>query len=235
MSRPIAIELSKVTIRREGRLVVDAASLQIMQGTIHVLVGPNGAGKSTLLSAILGQIAFTGNVDITFQKSGIVGFVPQTFVADRTLPITCAEFLALARQKRPVCFGVTKDAKERIAKLLVRVGLAGFERRRIGELSGGEVRRVLIANAIDPAPEILLCDEPASGLDPEAALELDKLLLSLRDEHGTTIVLVSHDRHQVLRIADRVTRLEVTVKQTGKPDEVLAAAGYGWPPAEGPA
>ncbi len=220
MSKPITIDVANVTIRRAGRVAVDGASLQITQGTIHVLVGPNGAGKSTLLSAILGQIAFTGKVDITFRGSGVVGFVPQTFVADRTLPITCAEFLALARQKRPVCLGITKPAAARIAKLLESVGLAGFEKRRIGELSGGELRRVLIANAIDPAPEVLLCDEPAAGLDPAAAEELDKLLLGLRDEHGTTIVLVSHDREQVKRIADRVTRLEVSVKATGKADEV---------------
>ncbi len=227
MSKPIAIDLMKVTIRRAGRLVVDSASLQITQGTIHVIVGPNGAGKSTLLAAMLGQIAFEGTIDITCRGSGEVGFVPQAFVADRTLPITCAEFLALARQKRPVCFGVTPAASERVAKLLARVGLAGFERRRIGELSGGELRRVLIANAIEPAPEILLCDEPAAGLDAEAAAELDKLLVGLRDEHGTTIVMVSHDRDQVKRIADRVTRLEITVRQTGKPDEVLVETRAG--------
>ncbi len=225
MSRPIAIGIENVTIRRAGRLVVDGASLQIAQKSIHVLVGPNGGGKSTLLSAVLGQLAFTGKIDMTFRGSGAVGFVPQTFVADRTLPITCAEFLGLARQKRPVCFGLTKAAQERIATLLARVGLAGFEHRRIGELSGGELRRVLIANAIDPAPEILLCDEPASGLDPTAAEELDKILLALRDDHGTTVVVVSHDREQVMRIADRVTRLAVTIEQTGKPDEVLSRQG----------
>lgn len=222
MSKPLAIELSKVTIRRAGRVVVDDASLQVTQGTIHLIIGPNGAGKSTLLTAMLGQIAFTGTIDMTFRGSGVVGVVPQSFVADRTLPITVAEFLGLARQRRPVCFGITKEAAGRIAKLLARVGLAGFEKRRIGELSGGELRRVLIANAIDPAPEILLCDEPSSGLDPAAAGELDKLLVALRDEHGTTIVMVSHDHEQVKRIADRVTRFDVTVKQTGKPDEVLA-------------
>lgn len=221
MSRPVAIELSKVTIRRAGRLVVDGASLQINRGTIHVIVGPNGAGKSTLLTAILGQIGFAGTIDLTLRDSGVIGFVPQSFTADRTLPITCGEFLGLARQRRPVCLGLTQDTRTRIGALLARVGLGGFEARRIGELSGGELRRVLIANAIDPAPEILLCDEPATGLDPEAAAELDKLLLALRDDHGTTIVMVSHDHEQVKRIADRVTRFELTVRETGKPDEVL--------------
>jgi len=220
MSKPVAIELSDVTIRRAGRVVVEGASLQIARGTIHVLVGPNGGGKSTLLAAMLGQLAFTGKIDLTLRGSGVVGFVPQTFVADRTLPITCGELLALARQRRPVCFGIAKHARPRIAALLGRVGLAGFEHRRIGELSGGELRRVLIANAIDPAPEVLLCDEPAAGLDAAAAEERDHRLVGLRDEHGTTSVLVSHDREQVARIADRVTRVELGIRQTGTPGEV---------------
>jgi len=224
MSTPIAIALDHVTVRRAGRVVVDDVSLQVTAGTIHVVVGPNGAGKSTLLEAVLGQVPFAGKIGVTFRGPGTVAYVPQSFVADRTLPVTVAEFLALSRQRRPVCFGIARPARDRIAKLLDRVGLAGFERRRVGELSGGELRRVLIGNAIEPAPELLLCDEPAAGLDAEAAAELDRLLLELRDAHQTTILLVSHDRAQVRRIADRVTRFEITVKQTGRPDEVLASA-----------
>jgi zinc transport system ATP-binding protein len=218
----VAIAFDRVSVRRAGRLVIDDASLEVAAGTIHVIVGPNGAGKSTLLSAVLGEIAFTGKIDVTYRKSGTTAFVPQTFVADRTLPITVGEFLALERQTRPVCFGITRPARERIAAILAKVGLSGFETRRIGELSGGELRRVLIGNAIDPVPELLLCDEPASGLDPEAAVALDKLLVELRDHDGTTVLLVSHDRAQVKRIADRVTRLEIKVKQTGSANEVLA-------------
>jgi zinc transport system ATP-binding protein len=220
MSKPIAIDVSHVTVRRAGRTVIDDASLQITAGTIHAIVGPNGGGKSTLLSAVLGQIEFTGKIDVTFRKGGTTAFVPQTFVADRTLPITVEEFLALERQRRPVCFGVAKATKPKIAAILSRVGLAGMERRRVGELSGGELRRVLIGNAIDPTPELLLCDEPAAGLDTAAAAELDKLLAELRDEHGTTVLLVSHDRDQVKRIANRVTRFELTVRETGSADEV---------------
>jgi len=224
VSKPTAIELDKVSVRRAGRLTVDEASFQVTAGTIHVIVGPNGAGKSTLLAAMLGQLPFTGKIDVTFRKTGTIAYVPQSFTADRTLPITVEEFLALARQRRPVCFGISKIARPRISKVLEHVGLAGFEKRRVGELSGGELRRVLIGNAIEPAPEILLCDEPSAGLDREAADELDKLLINLREEHGTTIVMVSHDREQVLRVADRVTRFDLKVRQTGRADEVLAAA-----------
>jgi zinc transport system ATP-binding protein len=219
-----AIELDHVTIRREGRVVVDDISLEINAGTIHVVIGPNGAGKSTLLAAILGQTEFAGQIKLHFRGSGSVGYVPQSFVADRTLPITIAEFLALARQKWPVCFGVRPAARERIAAILARVGLPGMERRRLGELSGGELRRVLIGNAIDPAPELLLCDEPATGLDPAAIEQLDKVLCQLRDEHGTTVLMVSHDRAQVRRIANRVTLLNGKLVDTGQPAKVLERA-----------
>ena len=116
------------------------------------------------------------------------------------------------------------DTCPRIATILERVGLAGMERRRLGELSGGELRRVLIGNAIEPAPELLLCDEPATGLDPDAIEQLDGVLRELRDAHGTTIVMVSHDRAQVRRIANRVTLLHVQVKDTGEPVELLERA-----------
>jgi zinc transport system ATP-binding protein len=219
-----AIELDHVTIRREGRLVVDDACLEINAGTIHIVIGPNGAGKSTLLSAVLGQTAFDGTIKLHFRGNGIVGYVPQSFVADRTLPITVAEFLALARQRWPVCLGVRPAAKLRIAEILNIVGLDGMEKRRLGELSGGELRRVLIGNAIEPAPELLLCDEPATGLDPAAIAELDKVLAKLRDEHGTTVLMVSHDRGQVRRIANRATLLHVQIKDTGQPAKVLERA-----------
>jgi zinc transport system ATP-binding protein len=220
-----AIELDHVTIRREGRLVVDDACLEINAGTIHIVIGPNGAGKSTLLSAVLGQTTFAGQIKLHFRGNGVVSYVPQSFVADRTLPITIGEFLALSRQKWPVCFGVRASARARTTEILKRVGLAGMERRRLGELSGGELRRVLIGNAIEPAPELLLCDEPATGLDPAAIVELDRVLCELRDEHRTTILMVSHDRAQVRRIANRVTLLHVQIKDTGQPAKVLDRAG----------
>ncbi len=169
MSTDPALELDHVTVRREGRRVLDDITLEVQAGTIHVVIGPNGAGKSTLLAALLGQIAFTGRIAQHFKRGAVIGYVPQSFVADRTLPITVGEFLALSRQRWPVCFGVraaTRATDRRAAR--PRRGCPGSVNRRLGELSGGELRRVLIANAIDPVPELLLCDEPATGLDPAA-------------------------------------------------------------------
>lgn len=202
------VDVQSLSVRRDGRAVLDRVCLAIPAGTIHAIEGPNGAGKSTLIAALLGRIPFEGSVRFHLRASGRIGYVPQSFTADRTLPVTVAEFLALARQRRPVCLGVTPGVRRRIEEILGRVGLPGFGARRLGELSGGELRRVLIANAIDPLPEILLCDEPGTGLDSEAGAALDRILLSLRDA-ATAIVLVSHDPAQVRRLADQITHLEV--------------------------
>jgi zinc transport system ATP-binding protein len=131
--------------------------------------------------------------------------VPQQFQVDRTLPVTVADFLALGRQKFPVCLGVTSATRKRISLLLDRVGLRGLDRRPLSVLSGGELRRVLLANALDPLPELLILDEPGGGLDVDASRWLDETLTSLKGD--VTILMVSHDSEQVRRIADRVTDL----------------------------
>ena len=216
-----ALELDNVGVRREGRPVLEGISLEINPSTIHVLIGPNGAGKSTLLAALLGQIAFTGTIRRRLPDGATIGYVPQSFVADRTLPITIGEFLALSRQRWPVCLGLRPVARAKTAELLAKVGLAGMERRRLGELSGGELRRVLLANAIEPVPELLILDEPASGMDRASKDRLDEVVKAAAKEHGAAVLMVSHDLERVRKIADRVTWLERAVLRSGAPADVL--------------
>jgi zinc transport system ATP-binding protein len=200
------LEVSGLTVRHDSETLLSDVSFSVGRGRLHALVGPNGAGKTTLLSAILGQTTFAGPLVAHSQPRGRLGYLPPPFQVDRTLPVTVADFLALTRQHRPVCFGITSTAERRIALLLERVGLKGFARRPLSVLSGGELRRVLLANALDPLPEVLILDEPAAGLDEAAARWLDETLLSLKGE--VTVVMVSHDSGQVRRIADQVTVLE---------------------------
>jgi zinc transport system ATP-binding protein len=176
------------------------------------VIGPNGGGKSSLLEALLGQAPFTGTARCHFRGSGRLGYVPQSFPTDPTLPVTVAELLALTRQRLPVCLGVTKATRAVVGRLLDRVGLGGIEDRRLGALSGGELRRVLLAQAMDPPPELLLLDEPGSGLDAASVARLEAIVRALRDEHGTTVLMVSHDLDQVRRLADAVTFIDVTVR-----------------------
>jgi zinc transport system ATP-binding protein len=221
---PPLVEITDLTIRRYRELLLDRVSLQISQGALHAVVGPNGAGKSTLLSAVLGQAPFGGRIVLNWRRDGAIGYVPQSFAIDPTLPVTVEDFLALTRQRRPVCLGLAHATRRRIDGLLQRVGLAGLERRPLAVLSGGELRRVLLAHALDPEPELLVLDEPASGLDEAAVHWFEDALAAMRRERRTTILMVSHDFDHVRRAADRVTLLDRRVIADGTPDQVLGTA-----------
>lgn len=199
------LEISHLTLRPGDRPLLTDFSLSVARGSLHAIVGPNGAGKTTLLAAILGLAPFSGKIVAHWAARGRIGYVPQQFHVDRTLPVTVADFLALTRQQRPICIGVTDSTRKRISLLLDRVGLSGFGDRPLSVLSGGELRRALLANALDPLPELLILDEPQSGLDEAGAKWLDDTLVGLKGE--ITTLMVSHDLDQVRRIADRVTRL----------------------------
>jgi zinc transport system ATP-binding protein len=141
---------------------------------------------------------------------GRIGYVPQSFAVDPTLPVTVADFPALTRQRRPICLGLTRSSRLAVARLLERVGLPGLEPRPLAVLSGGELRRVLLTHALDPEPELLILDEPTAGLDAAAV------------QNGrTTVLMVSHDQDQVRRVADRVTVLDRRIMAEGAA-EILA-------------
>ena len=202
------LEIDNLGVRRNREALLNGVTLRVRRGSIHVLVGPNGAGKSTLISAILGLISFDGRIAMNWTGTGTIGYVPQSFAVDPTLPVTVADFLALTRQRRPVCFGLTAAARLSVARLLDGVGLPGLESRPLAVLSGGELRRVLLAHALDPEPELLLLDEPTAGLDESAVRILDERLLAAKRSGRTTVFMVSHDLEQVRRLADVVTVLD---------------------------
>jgi zinc transport system ATP-binding protein len=206
-------------VRRGRETLLRGVSLSVNRGSVHVIVGPNGAGKTTLLSAVLGQTTFSGRIVVHWQRGGRIGYVPQSFAVDSTLPVTVGDFLALTRQRRPVCLGIGSATRRRISVVLERIGLRGFERRQLSVLSGGELRRVLLANALDPVPELLILDEPASGLDQSAARSLEDALIALKA--SVTVLMVSHDLAQVRRVADRVTILDREVVSEGPAAEAL--------------
>jgi zinc transport system ATP-binding protein len=217
------LEVRDLKVRRDRETLLAGVSLAVRRGSVHVVIGPNGAGKSTLLAAVLGQIAFSGSITAHWRGAGRIGYLPQSFAVDRTLPVTVADFLALSRQRRPVCFGIERGTRRRIGDLLARVGLAELAARPLSVLSGGELRRVLLAHAIDPLPELLLLDEPAAGLDEMAIVAMEAILQELRREASLTVLMVSHDLGQVRRLADRVTVLNRAVQRDGPPAEVLTA------------
>ncbi len=218
------LEVGGLTVRVKREAILEEVSFKVQRGSVHVIVGPNGAGKSTLLAAILGQISFDGRILASWTGSGATGYVTQTFAVDPTLPVTVQDFLALTRQRRPVCLGVAPTTRTLIAHLLGRVRLSGLEQRPLAVLSGGELRRVLLAHALHPDPELLLLDEPPAGLDKTAVGLLEETLLSLTRDSQTTVVMVSHDLEQVRRLADHVTVLNHRILADGPLEAVLGDA-----------
>ena len=166
---------------RRARSLLSNLSFSVERGTLHALVGPNGAGKTTLLSAILGLDAFhrahrraLGAPRPHRLRSAAVS--RRSHAAGHRRRFSCADPAAAARSVS----ASRRAAQKRISLLLDRVGLHGFERRPLSVLSGGELRRVLLANALDPLPELLILDEPAAASTKRAAQWLDETLVSLK-------------------------------------------------------
>ncbi len=209
------LEIDGLCVRRGGEVLLEDVSLTVPCGSTTMLVGPNGAGKSTLLAAVLGETEFSGRIRLHWRAAGRIGLVPQRFAVDRTLPLTAAEFLALSRQRRPVCLGVAAATRARIDRLLAAAELDGRGERALGELSGGELQRLLLEHALDPLPELLLLDEPATGLDAPAMARFEERLVRARRDAGLSVLMVTHDPAQVRRLADQVVVLDRRVVRRG--------------------
>ena len=115
LSEDWLLEIQRLAIHRNREALVDDASLVVGRGSLHVIVGPNGAGKSTLIGAVLGLIPFDGRIVLNWKHSGAIGYVPQTFPVDPTLPVTVEDFLALTRQRRPVCLGLSTQSHRTVS------------------------------------------------------------------------------------------------------------------------
>lgn len=207
---------TELTVSLGERTVLSAVDIAVAQGEIVTVIGPNGSGKSTLLRTLLRMIAPSrGTVS---GKDGLaVGYLPQRLSLDPTMPISVERFLNLPRRApRP----------ERTA-VLARVGLAGFERRAMSALSGGEFQRALLARALLGRPDVLMLDEPTQGLDQNGAAAFYKLIDAVRNETGCAVLMVSHDLHVVMAASDRVVCLASGhVCCEGTPEHVASAPAY---------
>jgi zinc transport system ATP-binding protein len=222
------IEVHDLRVRLGDTDILKGLYTQIPRGQLTALIGLNGSGKTTFLRAILKEVPYTGQVrfrcghnhDLPFPQH--IGYVPQRLLFDTNLPMTVAEMLALALEPRPLWLGLRRGARPRLAKILERAWAGHLLDQPVGGLSGGELQRVLLALALEPAPEILLLDEPASGIDFKHADDFYALIHQLNRETGVTVLLVSHELSVVTRFADRVLCMkEGRIQGEGSPREIL--------------
>ena len=218
-----AVLFRNISVTLGGIQVLDDVTAHVPRGGCTAVLGPNGAGKTTLLLALLGQIPYHGEI-VTQQAQGHrprIGYVPQRVTFDRGLPLTVLDFMVMGMQRRPLWFGVKKKARDTAVALLQAVRADSLEKRRLGALSGGELQRVLLALALQQDPELLVLDEPASGVDMRGELLFCELLDDLRRTRGFTQVMVSHDLGTVTHHATHVICLNRKVAAEGPPNEVL--------------
>jgi zinc transport system ATP-binding protein len=237
------VELKKVSVRYSSgfQALVDV-TLQVYRGDFLGLIGPNGSGKTTLISTILGLVRPSmGSVKLFGQPLNRrdlrrVGYVPQkTILSDTIFPATVFETVLMGRVVQAGLFHrYSHEDYRKVEGDLEHLSIANLRDRKISELSGGQSQRVLLAKALASDPELLILDEPTSGVDARSAGEFYDTLKHLNRDHGITVMLVSHDIGLVSRISNRVACLSGGVCYQGSTFDFvnnpsILAEVYGYP------
>ena len=214
-SRGTLLSLDGVAVTRGGTPIIRDISFQLQAGEIITIIGPNGAGKSTLIKTALGIIQPDAGA-VSRHGSPVIGYVPQAVALDPALPLTVERFLRL---------GVAAAAAQAESPLEL-VGAAHLRKASMHAISGGELRRVLLARALMRAPDILTLDQPTAGVDVSGQGALYRLIQEIRDRYQCGILLVSHDLHVVMAATDRVLCLNHHICCSGAPDQVREHPEY---------
>jgi zinc transport system ATP-binding protein len=222
------IKLDRVSVTLGQYQALREVSARIPEKSETVIIGPNGAGKSTLVQTILGFLPHLGRISFHPRKPRF-GYVPQRLDFDRHMPITVTEFLALGLTSRPLWLGVSSKVRDKVARRLSEVMSEDLADKPLGALSGGESQRVMLAAALMSKPEVLVLDEPATGVDINGEQLLCELLEGFKTDY--TIIMVSHDLPTAKAHGDWVICLNRRVVAQGPPDRVftpkILAATFG--------
>ena len=225
------LRLTNVGITIGGQAIVKDVTMHIHCGEMVALIGPNGAGKSTILRAILGQQEHSGV--ISFAMPGVrhrhpprIGYVPQSPAFDPGDPFSVADLFACCMSKRPAFLGLGRSMEEKVLECLDRVHGRELLHKRVGTLSGGELQRVLLALALEPLPNILILDEPMSGVDITGHQELMDMLDEIRKTYDLSILMTTHDFGILPKYADQVVLIDGTVLCQGNPEAVLESPEF---------
>ena len=210
----ILVKLNKAGFSLNNKWLVKGVSLQVEKGKIVTLIGPNGSGKSTTAKIALGIYKkIDGSVEKYTNK---VGYVPQKISIDWTLPLRVNDFMMLTESLN----------KDTIDEALSLTGVIHLKDKNLGDLSGGEFQRVLLARAISKKPDLLVLDEPVQGVDFTGEIALYELIKKFSDELSCGILLISHDLHTVMSATDHVVCLNGHVCCCGSPMDVAKNIEY---------
>lgn len=221
-----SVKIKNLGVKKGEHKILYDVSLNANHGEILALIGKNGSGKTTLLKSIMNRIEHTGTIEF-FNSSGAkilnprIGYVPQTLIFDKSTPITVLDLFCANSSYVPIWFKHSKSIKRRAYELLEKVGAQDNLNKKLGNLSGGELQRVLLAFALEPLPDLLLLDEPVSAVDRKGISLFYELVMSMRNEFHMPIILVSHDLGHVKKYASFVALIDKTVVALDTPDKIM--------------
>ena len=222
------VTMRDVSVAYDGYEAIQHVDLEIGDDDFLGVIGPNGGGKTTLVKAILGTVPHTGEICLAPElfrgKERLIGYMPQLSDFDREFPISVLEVVLSGLQgRRGFRSPYTREDREKAMALLASSGIAETARQPIGEVSGGQMQRVLLARALCAASSLLILDEPITGLDPAAAQDLYKTLAYLNQKEGMAIVMVTHDLKAALKSARTVLHIGRKGLFTGTASDYLAS------------
>ncbi len=203
------LKVKNLTVSLDGRTIIENLSFDVERGEVLTIVGPNGAGKTVLLKVLLGLLPYSGRIE--WQKGVRIGYVPQRLPFIKDIPMTVKDFYVLKG-----C------PKREIEEIMTSIGLkVEILDRKVGSLSSGQFQKVLIAWSLFGKPDILLFDEPTTGVDVSGEDTVYGLLGTLQHNRNLTMLLVTHDLSIVYNFSTRVLCLNQHLVCYGIPDEVL--------------
>jgi len=224
------LRVENVSVRIGSDRILQNMNLHVHCGELVALIGPNGAGKSTFLKAVLGQREFEGVIAFSEpgqrSKKPRIGYVPQSPSFDSSDPVSVADLFACCMSRRPAFLGLSKSMRQTVLECLDRVHGTDLIDKRVGTLSGGELQRVLLALALEPLPNILILDEPLSGVDVEGMETLMDMLDEIRKTYDLSILMTTHDFSMLPRYADQVVLIDHSVAAKGTAEEVLSSEAF---------
>jgi len=219
-------KIKNLSVVKGQKTIIHDINLHMHCGELTAVIGPNGGGKSTLLKAIIGEAAHKGEIsfldrDGKRRNNPLVGYVPQRWDFDPGSPVSIEDLFLSRYRRMPIWLFSSRKKREETWFSLARVNAEHLIDRKLGELSGGEIQRVLLALAMEPIPDLLLLDEPVSGVDYSGRQLFYNMVSDFRKQYDLAILMVSHDIDLMRGFADRMVFLERTILCQGNPDQVL--------------
>lgn len=225
------IDIEHLSVKDGQTVILDDLNLSIYCGKLTVIIGKNGAGKSTFIKSILGERKYEGKITFKDIKNNTVsrlkvGYVPQKIEIEENSPVSVFDMVASYISRIPVFLFKNKKLYERIINRLSVFEAGDLIDKKVCDLSGGELQRVLLTIACTPVPNLLLLDEPVSGIDKNGRELFYKILDDLKRSYDLSIILVSHDLELTAAYADNVVLIDKNVKAQGTTQEVLESEAF---------